>query len=566
LDAEMSVDGKPYEVRGGVLTLDLPEGEHRVQVSAPSHSPITTVINVGENSPKRYRFLLYPKDPPRPPKGERGMAVWYGWVVDGGSLRPIKGVVVEVETPWGTFRARTDDEGYYRLTFPVRPADGEEPHHAKVRFLKEGYTQLVREDLVVEGVRRLNATLVEGSGRRVVRKEHGLLSPKEPPDVKKKARPPRASDERLLATLLIPPTTIRVGTDCDCTTCTSVSVVSLETYVRFGLDDEWIASWPDHSLRAGAVPYRSYGAWYVAHPLTSSYDICNSTCCQVWDPSDSYASTEAAAVYTSGIMLDDSGEVARSEYSAENNDCGCGDGYSGDGVYWPCIYDPVCSGEVCNGHGRGMCQWGSSRWADSGYTWKWINDHYYNPGGYYLSTPMHITAASVSPTAVCEGDTFRIDLSVASFAEYEHTHIMLGASIYNGTFFSDPQRDTLVVIPPGTTATYRHFVVPSGVSPGTYDVLVALWFDVDENSQINSGDFYMYSLWIPEALEVCSAVSTREDREIILRRGNLFVDGRYEIYTPDGRKIGEGEGTVRFPRRGIFFVKRGSRTYRVVVR
>ncbi|MFZ8833323.1 MAG: hypothetical protein ACO2O5_03845 [Candidatus Caldipriscus sp.] len=94
--------------------------------------------------------------------------------------------------------------------------------------------------------------------------------------------------------------------------------------------------------------------------------------------------------YTSGII----------------NNCGCGDGYSGTGSSWLCILDTVCSGRACYGHGRGMCQWGSSRWANRGFTWKWINEHYY-----------------------CIGDTFRIDLNIQSYAEDTHNRI------------SDPPRD-----------------------------------------------------------------------------------------------------------------------------
>jgi len=105
-------------------------------------------------------------------------------------------------------------------------------------------------------------------------------------------------------------------------------------------------------------------------------------------------------------MLENSGNIARSEYFAENNDCGCGNGYSGTGSSWPCILDTVCRNRSCYGHGRGMCQWGSSRWANRGFTWKWINEHYY-----------------------CIGDTFRIDLNVQSYAEDTHKRI------------SDPPRD-----------------------------------------------------------------------------------------------------------------------------
>jgi hypothetical protein len=79
-----------------------------------------------------------------------------------------------------------------------------------------------------------------------------------------------------------------------------------------------------------------------------------------------------------------------------------------------------------------MCQWGSSRWANRGFTWKWINEHYYSPRGYRISTPMRIVSVSATPTNVCIGDTFRIDLNVQSYAEDTHNRI------------SDPPRDIKV--------------------------------------------------------------------------------------------------------------------------
>ena len=126
-----------------------------------------------------------------------------------------------------------------------------------------------------------------------------------------------------------------------------------------------------------------------------------------------------------------------------------------------------------------MCQWGSSRWANRGFTWKWINEHYYSPGGYRISTPMRIVSVSATPTNVCVGDTFRIDVNVQSYAEDAHNWI------------SDPPRDIKVSIPPGSSTRSRYFVVPPGTSEGTYDLLVALWFDVNENNAINSGDLLL---------------------------------------------------------------------------
>lgn len=195
-----------------------------------------------------------------------------------------------------------------------------------------------------------------------------------------------------------PGATIRVGTDCTCNACGSVEVMSLESYTGTGLNDEWIPSWHTESLKAGAIAYRSYGAYHIANPYNGTYDLANTTCKQVWSSSSSSAceaaaSATAAEVLTVGV----GGPVARSEYAAETNGFGCGDGFSGCSTCtptWPCISDAVCAGKTSAGHPRGMCQWGSQRWAQAGQTYTWIVDHYYNPGNMYRCNGV----AACSPT------------------------------------------------------------------------------------------------------------------------------------------------------------------------
>ncbi|MGD5980656.1 SpoIID/LytB domain-containing protein, partial [Xanthomonas citri pv. citri] len=63
------------------------------------------------------------------------------------------------------------------------------------------------------------------------------------------------------ATAVSVPSSIRVGTSCSGRSCSGVSVYSLEDYVAKGLDEEWIPSWHAQSLAAGAVAYRTYGAY-----------------------------------------------------------------------------------------------------------------------------------------------------------------------------------------------------------------------------------------------------------------------------------------------------------------
>ncbi len=154
-----------------------------------------------------------------------------------------------------------------------------------------------------------------------------------------------------------------------------------------------------NSLEAGAVAYRSYGAWYVANPICSTtssscpvvYDICNSTYCQVFDTT-SAASTVAAAQATASVVVSSDGVKAFfAEYSANTNGLYCPDGQTGQpAANWPCMADPIATGSTGSGHGRGMSQWGSQYWArgksyqgvtTSPRNWQCIVDHYYNDNG-----------------------------------------------------------------------------------------------------------------------------------------------------------------------------------------
>ena len=116
---------------------------------------------------------------------------------------------------------------------------------------------------------------------------------------------------------------------------------------------------------------------------TSTSDICGDSGCQNFKATASSTSTDRAVDYTAGyVLVNASGNIPSTEYSAENNslDKDCGDGFTAP--TGGCLYDPVCVGHARSGHGRGMCQRGSNRW-DTGATgfpahdWLWIIKHYY---------------------------------------------------------------------------------------------------------------------------------------------------------------------------------------------
>lgn len=62
----------------------------------------------------------------------------------------------------------------------------------------------------------------------------------------------------------------------------TVNRVSLENYVRGVVPLEMPATWSPAAVRAQAVAARTYAAYERAHPLSSAYQICDTTSCQVY--------------------------------------------------------------------------------------------------------------------------------------------------------------------------------------------------------------------------------------------------------------------------------------------
>jgi hypothetical protein len=490
-------------------------------VSAPGRLPLTASFEPEEGKDFAVTYWLDTTDAPVPEAALPGQLCIAGWVVDAATLRPLEGVEAE--------GGLTGPDGAFRFCLPIPwPRDGEPLPTASFLFRKPGYADLSVDGVLLrEGTVVLRLEMEPGEGTRRSPDLHRLLLPQEEAD----GEAPEEDEggpfvlvpstlEGLpvpLAVVIDPPDAVRVGMSCSCTTCSTVDVVSLETYVKRGLNDEWISSWSQHSLRSGAVAYRSYGSYYVLHPLNANYDICSTTCCQVND-TDTATATNTAVDRTAGIVLQRSGAILRSEYSAENNawddpddglsctngDLSCGDGYAGSpSTSWPCLADAVCAGHGCFGHGRGMCQWGTSRWASTqARLWNWIVNHYYNDNGAgsgyrtaYPTSPFSSTAASPSPSAVAAGDTFTINLSATSHAESAHSQVMIGASLYSAStgYISDPAHDTKVTLNPAANAVSRPFAVPSGTAAGTYDLITALWLDTDEDGAITSADLSLTS-------------------------------------------------------------------------
>jgi len=308
------------------------------------------------------------------------------------------------------------------------------------------------------------------------------------------------------------PMNIRVGKN-----CTGTNVYSLQTYCKYVLPAEIYACWGNitggmNSLQACAVAVRTYGMYYVYNPINATlYDICDNTYCQYMGSVTS-TNTSNAVDNTFGYILTNSSGVVRSEYSAENNNKGCGNGYSGTGSAWPCIYDPVCTGGTPNGHGRGLCQWGTVRWATGrlvttgspcsqgnahsygSKTWQQILQHY------YTVSPNNWSTAGPSNTGSCAQITINSNVTSSGTAS-----LMIGASIApTGTtnWISDGTGDVKKTFSQGTANYSRTFKIPCNAVNGVYDMYTALWYDKNNNNTIDGGDFVVNSKVTTAALTV----------------------------------------------------------------
>jgi hypothetical protein len=274
-----------------------------------------------------------------------------------------------------------------------------------------------------------------------------------------------------------PPTSIRVwrrGLDGSSASCSGrVDVIPFEDYVKGVLPHEWIASWDDEALKAGAVAIRTYAAyWVAAGGKYSCADLDDTTASQVYKD-DRNARASAAVDATAGAYVVKGGDLVFAEYSAENGDP------TADGVD-----EPLCAGKAVNGHGHGVCQWGSQRWAQSGKTFDWIVPHYY-PGSSLIGLgPAYDASLSADSyaTTMTSGDEVVVWLEYANdgSASWDPASVLVGTTEPRdraSAFFKDgnwvsPSRPTPVDHSgqaPGAVARFTWaMVAPDVTQPTTF--------------------------------------------------------------------------------------------------
>lgn len=569
LDAEVIftelTTGQVYPFRtqtDGRLTAYLPDGGYSVHVLHKGYHPITTTLTVSDSLPP-HRFYL---DPIAPPQETDWRFLWaqrkpnqmivVGFAIDEATGQPIEGVRVRVVNHAG--ETLTDARGLFFLQFPIHDLQGKAQPFATLVLEKTGYRTLLLEKVQLwsEGDWIYRLTMQAGPGieqqdmRSPRHRENASTEPcaeceKQPeatsPDATEVHYPSGGDFIPAAPAPIVLPKYIKVGRNCTSrTNCPGgVEVYTIDTYCKGVITSEWYACWGNvrygsetppagmESLKAGAVAVRSYGVSFVYNPINSTYDICDSTSCQVFTGNQTSNGNAAVDATTRYVLLTSAGNIARAEYSAENNNAGCGDGFSGTGSSWPCIADPVCRGFALNGHGRGLCQWGSARWATGrrlsssqactssaplhGYgtkNWQEILAHYYAPGGYQLVQGGVATVQNllVSPNPVRTGTQAVLGYTLSATHDFQ---VMLGASIRLGTgaWLADPSRDLKVSLVEGTNNRSRFFLIPTDAPAGTYDVLTALWFDRNNTNTINAGDFVVDDRLFAGTMQVRRATS-----------------------------------------------------------
>jgi Tol biopolymer transport system component len=366
-------------------------------------------------------------DPLSPPPDEKeldsqlrqGFTLLHAYAVDDLG-RPVSGVRVRLQNAGD--EAMTDERGHYWLLTPTPPNTAPDaPGTDTLIADKPGYKTVIHRNIIVGGEDGGGwfLDMEKGAGTKEFDDTNKLMkegSSKEEATPEPEMAPETASLSSVSAAstaqISLPPSIV-VGLSCptySCPTpnnpnracplcssaCTTTQSFTLESYVKQGLSQEWFPSWLSDSLKAGAVAYRTYGAYFVQHPGQSgspNYDIRSDTCNQAFvATSKPPTSTSAAATATVGVALTADGVNAfKSEYASNTTGFGtCTSGQTGDGSSnWPCMADPIAAGTTGSGHGRGMSQYGSQWWAagmnGSNVTyprnWQCILEHYYNDNG-----------------------------------------------------------------------------------------------------------------------------------------------------------------------------------------
>jgi len=99
----------------------------------------------------------------------------------------------------------------------------------------------------------------------------------------------------------------------------TVNVLRIDSYLKGVVPREMPASWSPAAVQAQAIAARTYASYERAHPLTATYQICDTTSCQVYGGYSAEDSRANAAIdATAGKVLLYDGEPAFTQFSSSN--------------------------------------------------------------------------------------------------------------------------------------------------------------------------------------------------------------------------------------------------------
>ncbi len=497
----------------GRATLNLEPGDYALSISSTNYFPMSAAISI-DASNANLQFVLDPIAPPAEIQPQKitdahrpDAMIFVGFVSGANSGQPLSHVRV-ASLPSGV-ETTTDARGFFQISIPLQSEAERAVTPATLVFSRDGYKSQERQNIELSpfGDLTLLVSMKEGAGSEIIDEKGRQISPTTEAFTPQPKNQTTFSSRDAARSLSPTNSTVRLPTNIRVLLSDNVTIeyVSMETYVRRSLNDEWISSWGNlaggsgiNSLKAGAVAIRSYAASYVRSPRGSTYDICATTSCQVYD-SDTATTTDNAASQTAGyVVLDSANSIARSEYSAENNSDGfaCGDGYTAP--TGACVYDPACGGEVRFGHGRGMCQWGTARWA-TGYKmtgrnsgdsttngfpkqdWIWMVNHYYPTLTLVQARPFvigdDVKAVSTTNVRECPGGGIESGVNCSSIASKSAgaTGLIIGGPIQvssDGSGYTWWQIQWSDSVVGWSVENYLERIVPTPAAPSGLGVTV----------------------------------------------------------------------------------------------
>ncbi len=488
------------------------EGKYNVTISSAGHQSLSTYFTVKKAQSLNINVIMDRLNKTRVEYKKQDASIVEGYVVDFETGKPLANV--EVGMPTEKLFSKTNQDGFFSINptqFSAITKRSDKQIRSDFSFGLVGYTtETIENLLLVPDKIKFKIALKKGGGNTIEKYiQHVLDGTSHDVEMYEKSIPKSNSTKMEIevehtATGCVIPSTIRVGTSCSCTSCSSVEVMSLQYYSESGIDNEWISSWQFESLAAGSVAYRSYGGWYVNNPVDANFDIASTTCNQVWG-SAIYSNTQSAAQATTGQIVTDNGiDPARSEYSAENNQGGtsynCSDCNAGGSGAYSCYSDNQCCGQTPAGHGRGMCQWGTQYWAQNGQNNQWIIDHYYIATvGYSICGGAIITPSNLSVTNLScpqigvalnwtdSGSGWYMDVSTdPNFGTYYNKDISNLTSITcPGGFCDYPNCTSYLQFKPGITYYWRIFNGSTETNGSSFTTPVCTTLDVNCSGSID---------------------------------------------------------------------------------